>query len=283
MATLEVVHSFASVSQLRPARHQLPVREQRTALLHAHLQQTEVDRLIGVADGQSLSELEHVLETCFGLQGAHPTTFLLGEQRLPKDACVHTFLHGGDEAVEFRWGLWRIEVKCVETYPRDAATPEAVCIGGDGNGLDGSAFSTGKINVALSGAVVDQVLAAAHPEVRALVEGTEMWDFIPLLHALDLRTQDAHEGFGLPVEKDHTARLAWWALLLGLVCMNEFSEHVAVSTMEQATGQKGWTFAELLAACPESVAHLEELGGVGQRLLSPVERIALYRDLLRGQ
>lgn len=310
VATLGLMHPFAVATPLRPPELQSDVPQ--TLLLRARLQPNDVDRVIGVADQQTLEELHHVLAVCFGMKGEYPSTFWrrLPDQDclVPLDAssqrqreqllpatCIHEVASLMD-AVEFHWGLWQVEFELLDVYPRDAATPAAVCIAGEGEGLDGTLLSTSRINVELAGGLVDEVLGRVHAEVRDLIRAGELWDFIPLLQALDLPDPCAQAAEGghlspamdpelahLPVETSQLGRVAWWSLLLGLVCMNEHSDLVALNVMEEATGCSGWTWPQLLGACAASVSELEHLGGIGNRVLSPVERIALFKELLRAR
>lgn len=309
------MHPFAVATPLRPP--ELVSDAPQTLLLRARLQPNEVDRIIGVADQQTLEELHSILAICFGMKGEHPSTFW---RRLPSQAgseqsgeeqgaevrgadteqllpatCIHE-VAGHFDTVEFHWGLWQVKFELLDAYPRDAATPAAVCIAGEGESLDGTPFSTARINVELAGGLVNEVLARVNEEVRDLIRAGELWDFIPLLQALDLPdpTVQARNGSHLspaldpelshlPVETTQLGRVAWWSLLLGLVCMNEHSDLVALTVIEEATGRSGWTWPQLLGACAASVGELERLGGIGEDVLAPVERIALFKELLRAR
>lgn len=76
--------------------------------------------------------------------------------------------------------------------------------------------------------------------------------------------------------------------MLALSCLGdrELFDDVITSTMSAL----GWVAddgsslpaADITAACTDSLAILEELGAYGRDLAAPVERLDIYRELLRA-
>lgn len=106
-------------------------------------------------------------------------------QRIDPSHTVREFLSREGEQIDYAWGLWDFEIVVVETYPRDNGTPEALCVGGSGSFQ--TPFDLTAVNAELTGQeTIDEVLDLVTRPVRALIERTRLYDFVPLLQALDL-------------------------------------------------------------------------------------------------
>lgn len=74
-----------------------------------------------------------------------------------------------------------LSIELIEAFLRDSGTPEALCIGG------GTDIDIDSINAALTGEDRTQsVLATVRPPVRSIIDRSGIFDFVPLLQALDL-------------------------------------------------------------------------------------------------
>ncbi|CAM3958830.1 hypothetical protein [Corynebacterium frankenforstense] len=108
------------------------------------------------------------------------------DEELHGDDELHLHLAEEGDEVTYHWGLWAVPVTVVGGFPRDAATPDALCVGGYGS-FTGAPFDLPGINARLTGAeTITDVLAAVHPQVRGLISRSGLFDFVPLLQALDL-------------------------------------------------------------------------------------------------
>ena len=145
-------------------------------------------------------------------------------------------------------------------------------------------FDLTRINTRLTGAeTIETVLGCTRPEPANLIRRSGILDFVPLLQAIDFsRTPDIDPEVAmmcavLPVEEDPVRQDAFWAVVLGLSCMSD--EEVTDAIIESIVQALGWnkTANEVRALCPNSLKHLRDIGG----LSSPVERIEIYRELLR--
>lgn len=145
-------------------------------------------------------------------------------------------------------------------------------------------FDLTRINTRLTGAeTIETVLGRTRPEPANLIRRSGILDFVPLLQAIDFsRTPDIDPEVAmmcavLPVEEDPVQQDAFWAVVLGLSCMSD--EEVTDAIIESIVQALGWnkTANEVRALCPNSLKHLRDIGG----LSSPVERIEIYRELLR--
>lgn len=145
-------------------------------------------------------------------------------------------------------------------------------------------FDLTRINTRLTGAeTIETVLGRTRPEPANLIRRSGILDFVPLLQAIDFsRTPDIDPEVAmmcavLPVEEDPVQQDAFWSVVLGLSCMSD--EEVTDAIIESIVQALGWnkTANEVRALCPNSLKHLRDIGG----LSSPVERIEIYRELLR--
>ncbi|QGU03514.1 hypothetical protein [Corynebacterium comes] len=276
-------------------------RLRRTVILRAAnvRADAEVHRHIGVNDALHLADLHDVLVASFGFQeerGATPWHFSSLEDRDKRlDAADELHLHLSDEgdSIAYHFGLWDIIVTAVESYPRDTGTPRALCVGGSG-AFGGTEFDLAAINAELTGTTtIREVLMVTTPAVRGIIDRSGIFDFVPLLQALDLTREVglpedvANVLGGLPVETDPPARDAFWSVVLGLACMGDelLGNHVLETTMAALGWEDGdgtpLTGARIRELCVRSLTRLAEVGGYGPDALSPVERLDIYRELLR--
>ncbi len=254
----------------------------------------EVHRQIGLDASMNLAELHHVLDTAFGLQGESPWYFTVSDHRPDPAELIDSVLRAEGDHLLYVWGLWHFDLHCVGLYARDNGTPRALCIGGSG-GLHGTSFDQAAINAALTGTeTIRDVLASVRPEIRCLVDRSGVFDFIPLLQAMDLRRGSAVDETvsrrlrALPVEKADLASDAFWSCVLALSCLGEKTLFDDVATATVAA--LGWVDddgAELdidaiAGECGQSLSVLESLGAYGASLKSPVERLDIFRELLRA-
>lgn len=275
-------------------------RQARTVILQASnvRADAEVHRHIGLNDSLHLADLHEILGTSFGFcesPGATPWHFSTvddREERLDAADPIHEHLAGEGDRISYHFGLWDVTLTAVESYPRDAGTPRALCVGGSGAFGDRE-FDLAEINAALTGtATIRTVLEATHPEVRDIITRSGIFDFVPLLQALDLtREPDLARGTaellrGLPVEKQPPARDAFWSVALALACMGDeaLGNHILETTMaalgwedDDGTPLTGVRVREL---CVESLTLLADVGGYGEHARSPVDRLDIYRCLL---
>lgn len=185
------------------------------------------------------------------------------------------------------------QVAVVESFARDNGTPDVLCIGGD------ESTDTGVINAELTGQeTAEKILAGVRPCFADLIERSGIFDFIPLLQALDLERPLAPsmedgavlaECRRLPCEHDAAGRDA--ALIQILCCAALVSEEMRQETVASTMGSIGWvnddgsamTWSDVDDLCPETLACLRQLGLLGASALAPVERIERARAILRRQ
>ena len=274
----------------------------------------EVHRHIGINDALTFAELHDVLVASFDLPDEEsPWHFYLPEeqtsntvshkarevkqteaQRIDPSHHVAEFLWREGEVVEFTWGLWDFSLTVADIYPRDSGTPQALCVGGSGS-FPGSQFDLTAINAKLTGqAVIDEVLTYLTPSARNIIERSRLFDFVPLLQALDLNrdVELSREMLSklstLPREVTTEGHDAFWSVVFGLACMGapDLMDGVTVTTMEAL----GWidddgeelTADEIWGMCEASTAVLASVGACGPNAAAPVDRLDIFRALLRG-
>lgn len=270
--------------------------------------EAEVHRQIGFSDAFTFAELHRVLEVSFGLPDEDSPWHFYEHRdargsRIDPEHQVSEFLWREGDQVDYVWGLWDFSLVVAEIYPRDTGTPEALCVGGSGSFLE--PFDLTAINAELTGQeTIDEVLNIVVPPVRAIIERTKLFDFVPLLQALDLERPESLElpenpestdnadtvraGLdSLPREVTSEGQDAFWSMTLGLSCMGgrELTNSVAEATMEAL----GWladdgaslSGEEIRELCAASLEELAAMGGYGADALAPVDRLDIYRALLR--
>lgn len=265
----------------------------------------ETYRQIGLDAAMTLEELHRVLDIVFGIGGEQsPWRF---EDHLHHargaDTGLGALLHEEGDVLYYFWGLWQFNLQCLEIYPRDNGTPRALCIGGSGGFHDD--FDQAAINAELTGTeTIRDVLTGVRREVVHLVDRTGVFDFIPLLQALDLKKETPVDAAtsrtcrSLPRERSDEGSDAFWACVLALSCLG--SPALFAEVIEATMAALGWvaddggplTAAEITGACAESLAVLDSLGAFGMAAggtsgsgdafqLAPVDRLDIYRELLR--
>lgn len=278
-------------------------REPLTVILQASnvLADAEVHRHIGINDAMKLVELRHVLEVCFGLPSEEsPWHFFThdnarGERINPQRQVSEVLWKEGDQ-MDFTWGLWDFTLVVADIYPRDSGTPQALCVGGSGS-FPGTSFDITDINAELTGQeTITQVLAGVREEVRHIIEKTRLLDFVPLLKAMDVARPGGVVAAGaqqvlasLPREVTTQGQDALWSMVLALSCMggDELADEVAATTMDAL----GWvdddgaalSAGEIRRMCAASLEQLEAIGACGPNAVAPVDRLDIFRALLRRQ
>lgn len=282
---------------------------ERTVIVRASLVRDdyEIHRHIGVSESLDLAELADVLAICFDLRDEQTPWHFTTTGRLPTTSraeasraetsrvdpqhLVGEYLGSEHAGVNFHWGLWVFQLQTVETYPRDKETPVALCVGGSGSFL-GSKFDLTAINAQLTGPdAIDQVLAEVNPEVGALIRRSGVTDLVPLLQAIDLGRECAVDAQvrarleQLPLETEPRRREAFWACVLGLSCMGgpEMTDEIA-GVLFAALGDSGQSGQTGQSAKPRQLCA-DSLSVLAQCVASvaPVDRLDLYRVLLRGE
>ena len=258
----------------------------------------EVHRQIGFSDALTFTELHRVLRICFGLpEEESPWHFYEHTEargpRIDPERQASEFLWREGDQIDFAWGLWDFELVVAEIYPRDNGTPEALCVGGSGSLF--APFELTSVNRELTGQeVTDEVLSAVASPVRDLIERTKLYDFVPLLQAMELSRgtelspQTARVLASLPREVTHEGKDAFWSMALALSCMGgaELTDSVVETTMDAL----GWvnddgsalTGVEVRELCAASLQQLAGIGAYGAESAAPVDRLDMYRALLRG-
>lgn len=259
----------------------------------------EVHRHVGVNDALTFHELHGVLATCFGLGAeSSPWAFFVhvharGERIDPGHNLREFITRVGDQ-LDYTWGLWDFTIQAADIYPRDADTPQALCIGGSG-AFQGRSFDLTEINSRLTGQdTIDAVLGTVAGGARSVISRSKLFDFVPLLQAMDLNREPevdasvARQLASLPREVTTEGTDAFWSTVLGLACMSddETTNTVAETTMVAL----GWhdesgkplSAAQVRDLCSSSLRVLSDVGGAGPSALPPVDRLDVYRALLRG-
>lgn len=255
----------------------------------------EAHRQIGVTDSLRFSDVHDVLAVAFGLREPAPWSFTdTRGARLDNDAGIGDHLGRVGAEITFRWGLWDFRVTAAHSWPRDSGTPWALCVGGSGRFGD-TGFDIARINAELTGhEATREILARTRPAVRGIIERSQLFDLVPLLQALDLGRDSGVDAdltarlAGLPVENDAAGTDAFWAVVLGLSCLadDEHADHVT----EQIVAALGWvdddgsalTAAAARELCAASVQVLAEVGVYGDRRVAAVDKLDIFRELLRA-
>ena len=261
-------------------------RKPRTLIFRAAVDQADVHRHLGINDSLPLTELHRVLSISFGLSEEQtPWSFHSDDAAVDVQECVHQYLS---------WGLWTITLETIDSYVRDAGTPDALCIGGSG-ALGHDTFNVAEINAQLTGeATIEAVLDSVREPVRDLIERSQLYDFVALLQAMELTRPavlepslvDARDT--LPLEHEAAARDAFWSCVLALSTLADAA--VGGKIIEETMAAIGWTnddgdplsATHIRSMCAQSLHKLAELGAYGTQALAPVDRLDIYRALLRA-
>lgn len=262
----------------------------------------EVHRHIGINADLHLNDLHRVIDTCFELPGAgegddsEPWYFSLGTEaeQLDRTHRIRKYLGEPGQQLLYHWGLWSITIETIDNYPRDTGTPQALCVGGSG-GFDDRDFNPSIINARLTGKdTIRRVLSQAVPNIRRIIERTRLFDFVALLQAIDLSREVSIAPEAekiccqLPLETEPRSIDAFWSTILGLSCLSgdELGDEVTETTMAAL----GWGSPEggklagpdIRELCSDSLQALSSIGAYRSDALSMVDRLDIYRRLLRG-
>ncbi|MDO4910724.1 MAG: hypothetical protein Q3972_03150 [Corynebacterium sp.] len=271
---------------------------QSTLIVRAIMLGPEEDivRHIGINSAMGCQEFHRVMGIAFGLEEkGSPWAVMLGDKDLTNIGLpLGFFLAEQGDTLRYTYGLWDCDIELLDIYPRDAGTPEALCIGGGGDFMN-QPFDLSAINARLTGReATEAILATVHPYVRGLIERSGMFDFVPLLQALDLGrpTNLAPEVVAalrlLPFEEEPAAKDAYWAMVLALASLG--GEALGNEIVEATMDSLGWedddgsflTGPKIRALCARSLDTLAKYGAYGVRSKSAVERLEYYREILRA-
>lgn len=257
----------------------------------------EVHRHVGVNDAMTFEELRRVIQVCFDLREKdvpwHFFEVVDGERkRVEPQRQVSEVLWDEGSAVEFLWGLWEFSVVVTEIYPRDGGSPQALCIGGS-SAFPGSEFDLTTINSELTGQdASDEALKLVKDPVYSVIERSMLFDFVPLVQALDLAREvelDAGEKriiAKLPLEGNDKERDAFWSTVLALTCLSgkELTEEIMETTMNalgwRQEGGEPYSAEQIRALCAASLEELSKIGGVGKNARPPLYRLEIFREIL---
>lgn len=295
--------NVVSLASVRARRHAPgpPERQPRTVILQvSNLQaEREVHRHIGISDALHLADLHEVIDISFSPDPAAPVArtpwrFEAEGEVLDNADEINVHLRYPGEEIVYQWGLWEIRLSTVDSYPRDRGTPRALCVGGSGS-FGAEEFDLAAINAALTGTeTIRSVLDSTRPEIRDIIRRSEIFDFVPLLQALDLSRPGPLPEYTrqvcgrLPLEEDQAGRDAFWTVVLALACLSE--ERLGAEILETTMAELGWvdddgsplTGTQTRGLCGASLIKLAEIGGYGEYPLAPVDRLEIYRELLRA-
>lgn len=293
----------ASVVDLDAARARLrgaPRQNPSTLLVRCatSLADETVLRHIGLSSDSTLEDVQRALRTAFSVPGDTPTPSRFTRAasdsgRLDTAGTIGDYLSFPGDTLFFHWGLWEFTLSLLDVYPRDDATPRALCVAGAGE-FAGEPFDVAAINAKLLGpSAVEAVLATARPEVVDVVARSQNMDFVPLLQALDLarpaelEPSEVHILNTLPRERTGEARDAFWCTVLALSCLvDDASSDDVVESAMAALGRaredgSAYCADEIHQLCAGSLVRLASVGGYGAGGRSAVDKLDLYRALLR--
>lgn len=255
-------------------------------------------RHIGLSSDSTLEDVQRALHIAFSVPGDTPTPSRFTRAasdsgRLDLTGTIGEYLSFPGDILFFHWGLWEFTLALLDVYPRDEATPRALCVAGAGE-FAGQPFDVAAINAHLLGpSAVEAVLSTVRPEVADVVARSETMDFVPLLQALDLaRPAELEPSVAqilktLPRERTGESRDAFWCTVLALSCLvdDATSDDVAESAMAALGRAKedgsAYCAEEIHQLCAGSLVRLASVGGYGAGGRSAVDKLDLYRALLR--
>ncbi|MDO5030343.1 MAG: hypothetical protein Q4E11_07130 [Corynebacterium sp.] len=314
--------------------------EPATLIIGASLEEepTSVHRVFGVNDQLDLRQLSHLLAVIFGWgEERVPTKFQLPGSEVeaaaqfdankPSAIDVETFadtavdvpqstkiaevLQDPGDILIWQWGLWKHVLQVREAFARDEATPDALCIGGSGtiHALGDTeapeSVDIAAINRELTGRdSIQNTLSTTRADVVDIIERSGVFEFVPLLQALDLQKSEPttlaltdREAQGvvkrlraLPMEGAEEDPAGHDAALVELLCLaaltsdelrHDVAEHVMERLGWQADDGTPLTGEDIEELASASWAEMCALGLAGDDALSPVERLDLLREALR--
>lgn len=296
-----------------------------------------VHRQFGINDRLTLRELSDALRVMFGWPGeSAPAKFTLdgadddagtdarnadaeADVTVPLDTVIGDVLQDVGDTLTWHWGLWDHRLDVREAFARDDATPDALCIGGSGtiDGLwrggrvanvaapvdsDSDELPDGPdiaaINELLTGEQsIRNTLSTVRDDVVDLIERSGVFEFVPLLQALDLRrppgctcvADDCLRVRALPAEDpdDAAGRDAALATLLCLSALTD--EDIRHDVTSHVMDVLGWvaddgtplTGEDVEELCADTWAVLEDVGVVGDDQVGVVDKLDLLREALR--
>lgn len=280
----------SAVSSLAAARQRKARREQpHTVILSAHMEGEGTEpivRHLGLSDHLTIRDLAGSLDTAFDFHGQAPWHMHAGDyHKIPGDEQLREYCRGEDDTLVYVWGLWNIIVRVVDVISRDELTPQVLCIGGHGM-LGRGEFDLSAVNARLMGEeTITAVLRLVRSEVAALIRASKIYDFVSLLQAMDLERGTAlpadiqQQVERLPLETDPQAREAFWAVILAESCLGDTATTEGILTA--VAGTLGWERSTVRSRCADSLAQLTALGAIGPNSLAPVERLEIFRQVLR--
>ena len=257
-----------------------------------------VFRHIGLHSESTLEDVQRVLEVCFAMPDGppSPTRFTADAEdagRLDAGVQIGSYLRRGGDRLFFHWGLWQFELTLLDIYPRDSATPSALCVAGHGDFAD-QTFDIPAINAELLGpSAIENVLAGARDDVVDIVDRSHTLDFLPLLQAIDLPRPCELDPLvadtlaSLPRERTPLARDAFWSTVLALSCLadDDTTDDVMETTMSALNwanpGGEKYSARQIRSLCAGSLVRLASVGGYGAGGVSAVDKLDMYRALLR--
>lgn len=274
-------------------------------------------RQIGINNQLTIAELSHVLQVAFDTEPSTPTAadlpraVLVDDMQVDDDAQIGEVFPDTDMSGVWHWGPHHAELFVSDSIPRDGATPDALCVGGAGmltgtlsGTLDDLAYADldaapdiAEINANLTGErTIRSVLDSTRTEVRDLISRSGIFDFIPLLQALDLRRESdiapelAHECAELPLEdaSDQAGRDAAFINMLCFAALTDENHRAEIT--EYAMAALGWVEDDgspirqqaIDALCPHTLQKLTDLGCIGPEPAAAVDRVAMLREVFRN-
>lgn len=254
----------------------------------------EIYRYLGVDESSTLDDVARTLVVAFGISGHCPVpagfTTEPGQpsasSRISAEFTLGEALEGTRSTIFYHWGLWRFELELVEAYPRDDATPPAVCIAGAGD-FGEIPLNITAINRELIGDdTAERVLRHIREEARDVIVRSSMYDFVLLLEALDLGRDVAVRTSirELPRERTRAGRDAFWSVCLALTCLADAeTTDLIITTTYDNLGYPGVSAQRVRELCSGSLVRLAGLGVYGEGQVAPVARLDIFRELFSGR
>ncbi|MCS4535543.1 hypothetical protein [Corynebacterium sp. HS2168-gen11] len=279
--------TVTSLSAVRAAKLRT-VTDEQTLILNATVQRGDqpILRHIGINSAMTVTGFMQVLDTVFQFPADTPRHCHAALVDVDCSRPVSDYLQQSGDQLTYMWGLWSIALEVVDTITRDRGTPDALCIGAVGS-FTGEDCDVTAINFALTGTErIDAILALANVEVAEVIRRSEIFDFVALLQAIDFSREPAldseiiHICATLPVETAPHQREAFWSCVLALSCMSDatLTDHVCEALIHALGWPDTTTAADVREQC---AASLQILATIADETTSVVDRIDIYRELLR--